>query len=214
SPAVRLAACGSTEGEEVPANEDLVGAHGVLRRALLIYREAAQRARADASTIPLPALHDTAVLFRRFGEDYHERKLEEAYIFPQTSKVSPQMRALAATLKSQHDRARQITDYILTLSSRPKFPSGDADGFARTMDALDLMYEHHAAIEDTVLFPAWKKSLGEHEYDSMGDKFEDIEKQTFGHDGFDDAVKQIAQIEEAFGLSNLSRLTPPPPPQI
>ena len=82
------------------------------------------------------------------------------------------------------------------------------------MEGLELMYEHHAAIEDTILFPAWKKALGEHDYDEMGDKFEDIEKQTFGHDGFDDAVKKIARIEQEFDLSDLSRLTPPPPPQI
>ena len=28
------------------------------------------------------AIARTAKLFRSFGEDYHERKLEEAYIFP------------------------------------------------------------------------------------------------------------------------------------
>lgn len=32
----------------------------------------------------------------------------------------------------------------------------------------------------------------------MDEKFEDIEKQTFGHDGFDDAVHRISHIEEAF----------------
>lgn len=211
--AISLTACAKTGGrEDVTANEDLMREHGILRRALLVYREAGRRALWDTSTIPQTALHDTAVLFRRFGEDYHERKLEEAYIFPQLSKVSPELRALAETLTAQHERARAITDYLLDISSRPKFPAVDSNSFASAVSALELMYEHHAAREDTIVFPAWKKSLGPHEYDEMGDKFEDIEKQTFGHDGFDDAVKQIARIETAFGLSDISKLTAPLPP--
>lgn len=47
---------------------------------------------------------------------------------------------------------------------------------------------------------------------AMGERFEDIERRTFGHDGFEDAVRKIGQIETAFGLGNLARLTAPPPP--
>jgi hypothetical protein len=68
-------------GGEVTATEDLMREHGVLRRALLIYSAAAVKLRADPSTIPPEALQKTAKLFRAFGEEYHEKKLEEAYIF-------------------------------------------------------------------------------------------------------------------------------------
>jgi hypothetical protein len=67
-------------GEEVSANEDLMREHGVLRRALLVY--AAPKLRTDPASISPAALHQTAVLFRNFGEDYHERRLEEAFYFP------------------------------------------------------------------------------------------------------------------------------------
>ncbi len=69
------------------------------------------------------------------------------------------------------------------------------------------MYENHAAREDTILFPAWKKSLSQEKLDELSDKFEGIEKQTFGTDGFDEAVKKIAEIEGRLGLSNLDRFT-------
>jgi hypothetical protein len=74
------------------------------------------------------------------------------------------------------------------------------------------MYGPHVAREDTDLFPAWKKAIGPSAYAEMGDKFEEIERRTFGHDGFEDAHTRIASIEMAFGLVNLAEVTAPPPP--
>src|SRR4051794_20252495 len=68
--------------KKVEANEDLMREHGILRRALLVYRAAAIRLRGSSDTATAPALLKTAKLFRAFGEDYHERKLEEKFIFP------------------------------------------------------------------------------------------------------------------------------------
>ena len=62
---------------EVTAAEDLMREHGILRRALLVYQESAMRLRQDAASVPPDALEKAANLFRVFGEDYHERKLEE-----------------------------------------------------------------------------------------------------------------------------------------
>jgi hypothetical protein len=45
----------------------------------------------------------------------------------------------------------------------------------------------------------------------MGNKFEHIEKQQFGGDGFDMSVKQIDDIESASGFDNLAQFTAPPP---
>lgn len=47
----------------------------------------------------------------------------------------------------------------------------------------------------------------------MGDQFEDIERQQFGHDGFDDAVKQIGEIEQELKLAHLARFTAAVPPK-
>jgi hypothetical protein len=40
----------------------------------------------------------------------------------------------------------------------------------------------------------------------MGERFEDIEKKTFGKDGFDDAVVRVAQIEKDLGLEPVGSL--------
>src|SRR5437667_4466710 len=70
------------KGGEVTATEDLMREHGVLRRALLVYTAAAAKLRTAPGGLTTDALLKTAKLFRGFGEDYHERSLEEAFIFP------------------------------------------------------------------------------------------------------------------------------------
>ncbi|HYJ91380.1 MAG TPA: hemerythrin domain-containing protein, partial [Pyrinomonadaceae bacterium] len=94
---------------EVTAVEDLMREHGILRRALLVYAEAAMRFRKNAADVSPAAIQKTAKLFRAFGEDYHEKKLEEAFIFP---RIKERGSGAAATypdiLTAQHDRGRQI----------------------------------------------------------------------------------------------------------
>ena len=76
------------------------------------------------------------------------------------------------------------------------------------------MYQHHAAREDTIIFPAWKQTMSEKQLDEIGDKFEDIEKEQFGEDGYEDAVKQIAAIEGSLDLADIQQFTAPPPPKV
>ena len=47
----------------------------------------------------------------------------------------------------------------------------------------------------------------------LGDKFEDIEHEQFGKDGFEQAVAQIAEIEKSLGLADLAQFTAQPPPR-
>ena len=51
------------------------------------------------------------------------------------------------------------------------------------------------------------------EYDELNDKFEDIEHEQFGEDGFEDAEKQISEIEVTLGIDDISKFTPPAPPR-
>ncbi|MEO8648112.1 MAG: hypothetical protein ABI539_02990 [Acidobacteriota bacterium] len=66
------------DAKEVTAVEDLMREHGILRRGLLVYSGAAMRLRKNAANVSPAALQKIAKLFRTFGEDYHEKKLEEA----------------------------------------------------------------------------------------------------------------------------------------
>jgi hemerythrin-like domain-containing protein len=187
--------------------------HGVLRRALLVYRAAASKLRLDSSSIPPDALQKTANLFRSFGEEYHEKKLEEQFIFPAVKKAGGDAAAYADILVVQHDRGREITDYVLAVTRGAKMGAAGAAQLAAVLESFVLMYQHHAAREDTIVFPAWKQTMNAAQLDEMGDKFEEIERQQFGEDGFETAVKQIADIETALGLADISQFTPPPPPR-
>jgi hemerythrin-like domain-containing protein len=196
--------------KKIGAVEDLMREHGVLRRVLLVYRQTAVKLRAGAKVDPKQIRH-AAQLFRDFGENYHERMLEQAYVFPTLRKAESPAAALVPTLVAQHDRGRDITDYIRNVTHKNAI--GDVEAFARALETLDAMYENHAAREDTIIFPAWREALSEKQLREMGETFEDIEHRQFGKDGFDDAVKHIAAVEEALGFADLAQFTAPPPPR-
>lgn len=206
--AVPLAACSGGD-EDVGAVEDLMREHGILRRAILVFRESAGRL-AGGGQVDARALHQTAQLFRDFGENYHEKKLEEENIFPQLRDKGGDAANMVQVLIDQHRRGREIIDYILSVAGGA-IVQGEA--LVAPLNAFELMYANHAAREDTIIFPAWKKAIGEHAVKEMGEKFEDIEKKQFGGDGFDMAVKQIGEIEESLGLSDIAQFTAPPPPR-
>lgn len=203
-----------TKGGEVTATEDLMREHGILRRALLVYTAAASKLRTSPKAVPATALRQTAQLFRSFGEDYHEQKLEETYIFPAVKKTSGPAQSYPDILIVQHNRGREVTDFILAASQNLSKGTADAEPLARALETFVLMYRHHAAREDTIVFPAWKQTLSEKELDEMGEKFEEIEHQQFGADGFEHAAKQISAIETNFGLADIAQFTPPPPPKV
>lgn len=202
------------KGGEVTATEDLMREHGVLRRALLVYRAAAEKIRSNPASISPDALQKTAKLFRSFGEEYHEKKLEETYIFPAIKQAGGEAAAYPDILVVQHNRGREITEYILAVTQGAKLGTANAEPLAKALESFVLMYQHHAAREDTIIFPAWKQTMTARQLDEMGDKFEEIEKQQFGEDGYEDAVKQIGDIESSLGLSDISQFTAPPPPKV
>lgn len=196
---------------EVAAVEDLMREHGVLRRALLVYSEAASRLARGAADVPADALARTAALFRSFGEDYHERSLEEKHVFPPIIEAGGRLASLSRTLVAQHERGRQITDYVTAVTRTGRVGSADATPLTDALEGFVRMYRHHAAIEDTVIFPAWKEAIPRAQYRELSEQFEELEHSRFGEDGFDDAVQRIAAAEKAFGIADLSNSTAPPP---
>lgn len=210
--ALALAGCGKSEpaGEDVSAVEDLMREHGVLRRILVVYRAVVPVLRANPAALDAGALGQAATLFKTFGEDYHERKLEEQHIFPAVQKAGGAAAALVGTLLAQHDRGREITAFIQTTTAGGKIGTGAAEPLARALDTFARMYEAHTAFEDTIVFQAWRKSLTRAQLDQAGDQFEDIERAQFKGDGFDMAVDQVSAIEQRLGLADLARYTAPP----
>ncbi len=201
-------------GGEVTATEDLMREHGILRRALLVYSATAIKLHGNPSAIAPDALQKTAKLFKAFGEEYHEKKLEEAFIFPAVKKAGGEAASYADVLVVQHNRGREITDYIIGVTQGAKLGATNAEPLAKALESFVLMYRNHAAREDTIVFPAWKQTMTGKQLDEIGDKFEDIEKEQFGGDGFEDAVKQISAIERSLGLADIAQFTAPPPPKV
>ena len=121
---------------------------------------------------------------------------------------------LVDTLTEQHNRGRAITDYVLAVTKSGKVSSVHAGPLANVFESFVLMYENHAAREDTIVFPAWKKNFSNKQLDEISDQFEDIEHKMFGRDGFEEAEKKISRIEGDLGFSDLGQFTPPRPPEI
>ncbi len=124
------------------------------------------------------------------------------------------MSVYADILIEQHNRGREITDYILSVTSSGKISSVHTEPLAQGFDSFVLMYQNHAAREDTIVFPAWKKNFTDKQLDEIGDQFEDIEHKMVGKDGFEDAEKKISGIEASLGFADLAQFTPPAPPKV
>lgn len=205
---------GEAEPVEVTAAEDLMREHGLLRRALLVYQECAQRLRQNVASVPPDALEKAANLVRVFGEDYHQKQLEEVFVFPIVKKTPGTAAAYVDVLLAQHARGRAITDYVLAISREDQIPSNSVEPLAKSLEAYVRMYQHHAAIEDTVVFPVWKTAVGTSELDLLAAKFEEIEAEQFGGDGFEVALKRMEEVEESLGLSKLDMFTADGPPLV
>ncbi|MBS1603341.1 MAG: hemerythrin domain-containing protein [Bacteroidetes bacterium] len=202
-----LTACSGGKGEEkeVSPPEDLMQEHGLLNRILLIYDHGRQ---AIASGMPpdLAALNASAGIIRSFVEDYHEKQ-EEDYLFPRMKKAG-QLTDLVDTLLLQHNAGRRITDQLLQLTKNPALGDADMQKLAGLLTSFNTMYRPHESREDTVLFPAFRKLVSRHEYDSLGEEFENNERKHFGQDGFETMVAKVADIEKQLGIYNLSQFTP------
>ena len=70
------------KGAEVTATEDLMREHGVLRRARLVYTAAAVKCALQSGEHSARRSPENCKVVSRIWE-YHEKKLEEAFIFRQ-----------------------------------------------------------------------------------------------------------------------------------
>jgi hemerythrin-like domain-containing protein len=207
-----LAACatsGTTRGDradttsehgeaEVTPGEDLMQEHGVLERILLVYDEAARRIDSKEQLDP-GVIARAARIIRRFVEDYHE-KHEEQFVFPRLKKARREVE-LVAILLSQHHRGRELTDEILRAG-------GATPELALLLRSFSRMYRPHAAREDTVLFPAFRRIVGRAGYRELGEQFEEKEHALFGEHGFENTVAEVAELEAALGIGDLAKFTP------
>jgi hemerythrin-like domain-containing protein len=192
--------------EEVSPAEDLMREHGVLKRVLLIYGEAIRRIDSN-SDLPPDTVADSAKIIRNFIEDYHE-KLEEDFLFPRFRKAG-RLVDLVDVLFQQHQAGRRVTDETVQLATLQALKNpDDRRKLADALRQFIRMYNPHEAREDTVLFPAFRKIVTGHEYDSLGEDFEKKEHELFGEEGFEGMVDKVAGIEKNLGIYDLAQFTP------
>ena len=179
--------------------------HGVLKRVLLIYREGIRRLQAGDQA-PVQALNASAGIIRSFIEDYHEH-LEEQYVFPKLEQAG-KFSDITTVLRTQHQRGRTLTDWVLAATTGPGVPDQPArEGLAQDMSAFIRMYEPHEAREDTVVFPALRDVVPAKQFRDLADIFEDEEHRRFGQTGFQGVVDKVADIEKSLGIYDLSQFT-------
>lgn len=193
------------EGQEVSPPEDLMQEHGLLNRVLLIYDHCLLKLD-NKLDFDKDILYQSAGIIRTFVEDYHEKQ-EENYLFPRFEKANT-LTELVKTLRTQHDAGRKITEHILTLSKRSSLTDMETETLARKLKDFISMYRPHEAREDTVLFPAFRKIVSKHEYDSLGEEFEKNEHRLFGKDGFEHVLEKVSAIEKRSGIYELDLFTP------
>ncbi len=205
--AQRAGAPPKAKKEEVSPAEDLMREHGVLKRALLVYRECINRIE-GGKQFPPEVVAGAASLIRTFIENYHER-LEEEFLFPRFRKANTLV-DLVDVLYSQHKAGRVVTERILQSSNSGGLAGSESAKrqLANDMRAFVRMYEPHEAREDTVLFPAFRRIVTPAEYDSLGDRFEEREHRLFGENGFQKMVGEVAALEKKAGIYDLSQFTP------
>jgi hemerythrin-like domain-containing protein len=191
--------------EEVSPMEDLMREHGVLNRVLLIYDEILARLTSGKEFSP-EVLSGAAGVIRRFIEDYHE-KLEEDYLFPRFEKAK-KLVDLVKALREQHHAGRRLTNAVKRRATTHALKNESArTQLAQHLRLFIRMYRPHESREDTVLFPAFRSLVSAHEYAALGETFEAKEHALFGKDGFREVVEEVAKLEKALGIYELSRFT-------
>ena len=189
----------------VPPTEDLMREHGVLRRILLLY-EAGSRRLGQGEDIESSVFVQAAETMRDFIHDYHE-KLEEDYLFPHFKKAG-RMVPLVDVLIAQHAAGRKLTEKILQIAPTARTDSGRRKAMIDAMQASIVLYQPHAAREDTDIFPTVRSLVTPSEFDGLGETFEKEEKSRFGADGFEMMAKKVEAIEKRIGIHDLSKYTP------
>ncbi len=194
-----------SEEKEVSPPEDLMQEHGLLNRILLIYDHSKNQL-INKQSFDIAAISNAAGIVRTFVEDYHEKQ-EENYLFPRFKKAN-QLTDLVDVLLQQHRAGRDITDQMIQLTKQVTRADNENQKLIELLTAFNTMYRPHEAREDTVLFPAFRKIVSQHEYDSLGEEFENNEHKLFGEDGFETMVSKVAAIEKQLGIYELAQFTP------
>jgi hemerythrin-like domain-containing protein len=190
----------------IEPTEELMHQHGVLRRIARLFGLAADRLAAGDS-LPRSSVLGAAALFREFGTNHHERKLEEGYVFPDLQRLDSRWESVTQVLIDQHRRGEEILDFVMSVVDRQPLSREDVDALAQSLRGFKQMHEYHTAVEESALFPTWKSIAGQQHYLQVQQAFSTIARDNYGREGIAGAAKQIASLEQAMGAPELADMT-------
>ncbi len=195
-----------TKAWKIPATEDLMQEHGILRRIMLVYDEVARRLK-QGEEFPLQALTEANDIIRRYVQDYHESN-EQFHVFNWFGRAE-KMVELVAILYQQHLAGRRLIDKIKILSTEDNLKNPAARSkVAEFLASFNQLYRRHAAWEDTVIFPAFRSVIPPQDFAAVGETFAREEEKLFGPDGYEKIVGQVADLEKTLEIHYLQQFIP------
>ena len=116
---------------------------------------------------------------------------------------------LVAILYQQHLAGRTLLDKVRTLSTEENLQNPwTRITIAETLSTFNQVSSHHAAWEDTVLFPAFRSIVSPKDFTELGEAFDKEEEKLFGVNGYEKIVGQVADLEKKLGIYDLNQFTP------
>jgi hemerythrin-like domain-containing protein len=195
-----------TETKTIPPTEDLMREHGVMRRLMLVYDEMVRRLK-QGEEFPVHVLTDANTIIRRFMQDHHEKN-EQLHVFNRFS-TAGKMVELVAILSQQHQAGRKLLDKIKIISTEDTLQNpSERARMAESLTTFNQLYRHHAAWEDTVIFPACRAVISPQDLAAVGETFKKEEIRLFGREGYKKMLGQVADLEKILGIHELQQFTP------
>jgi hemerythrin-like domain-containing protein len=145
-------------------------------------------------------------LVHDYVEGFHEG-IEEGYVFPRLRAAGAEVETVD-TLLTQHGRGRRITQSLLQLRAADLASATMRTRTAAALASFVRMYQPHEAREDTVIFPAFRRLSTPAELRAVAGEVATFETAQFGAGHFTRAVDQVAAVEVALGINDLSSFTP------
>jgi len=181
--------------------ESLMRGHGLLTRSLIVSDLIKQRIAKGQETDPALVL-DTASIFRNYLQEFHD-KAEEKFLYA-SMETNNVCFAAIQELKVQHGTGLELTRRITNLAKAGKM-NAELAGY---LGDFVKMYTHHAAYEDTIVFPAFEGMEKRNDLAEISASFDQEEKRVLGRNGFNDFLNLVAKVEKKLGIYELSSSTP------
>jgi len=190
----------SSSNYTIPAVETLMRGHGLLLRALIIYDNIKDRIN-KGDKVEVSWVDKSVDVFHRYLEEFHEHT-EEKFVFAPLEKAKLHFDSIQE-LKVQHGTGYELNKRISQFAKDGKL----GPDLAKSLNDFVVMYRHHAAWEDTVIFPAFDSLEGAKTLGEIAEQVTADEKRIIGDSGFESFIKQLAEIEKEMGIFQLSSST-------